>query len=80
MRILDKRSDESLSEVTVILTVSEASELRDSMKQLLIRRLARDHVHINDREYKKEITVSIYDISPLETYHPRFQKLILEDK
>ena len=80
MRFMDEDREESTNEVVIILTVPEAGELRDRTKQLLYRRAPLDHEHIDDEDYKKEITVSIYDVHPVDGYHPRFRKLILEDK
>lgn len=80
MRILDEVTDEATNRLVIILTVSKAGELRDGLKSLLSRNVKGDHVHISDQEYKKEITVSLYDRNILHTFSQRFQKLRLEDK
>ena len=80
MRILNDDTNEAISSAVIILTIPEAAELRDKIEQLNKRKMALDHSHINDQDYEKEITVSIYDVQSSEGYVNRFQKLILEDK
>lgn len=80
MRILNDTIDKSISEVVLILMVPEASEFRDKIKQLNTPQMVNDHSHINDTEYKKEITVSVYNAKSLENYNSRAKRLILEDK
>lgn len=79
MRILDETSDLSLSSVTLYFTLSEASELRDALDDLLAKPIA-NHVHISQEDYQKEVTVCIYDADNLEAddFSPRSLRLIKE--
>ncbi|MDZ7776972.1 MAG: hypothetical protein U5L09_15845 [Bacteroidales bacterium] len=43
----------------MLLTKSEASELKDELERLLTSKQIDDHGHINDADYPREITVAI---------------------
>ncbi len=47
-----------LTQVTLLLTPAEAAELADSARDLAVHPETGHH-HINDRDYRNEITVSI---------------------
>lgn len=79
MRILDCDNDRKLDEVLLFLTLSEARELRDSLKQLIESPMG-NHSHISNEDFQKEITVCIYDEKKLVGFSERFKKLILEDR
>jgi hypothetical protein len=78
MRILDEVADQSLSVVTIYLTKSEAEELRDSLEQLLANWQSR-HEHVSSSDYKRQITVCIYDVENLEGFDERSKQLINEN-
>jgi hypothetical protein len=78
MRILDEVADQSLSVITIYLTEAEAEELRDSLEQLLANWPSR-HEHVSSSDYKKQITVCIYDAENLEGFDARSKQLINED-
>jgi hypothetical protein len=78
MRILDEDGDKSLNAVTLYLTKSEASELKNSLEQILSDPVNR-HEHISSSDYKKEVTISIYDTDHLDQFDQRSRKIILED-
>jgi hypothetical protein len=58
MRIIDTNGNRAVSSVLIMLTPNEASELVDKIKG--INPGLGDHVHINDIDYKREITIAIY--------------------
>ena len=78
MRILDEDNDKAINAVILYLTKSEASELKDSLKQILAEPIGR-HEHISSSDYTKEVTVCIYDTDHFEQFDARSRKLILED-
>ncbi|MDN3505885.1 MAG: hypothetical protein P0S96_01495 [Simkaniaceae bacterium] len=78
MRILDDDSDKKLDTVSIFLTKDEAIQLRGYLNQL-IDKPKLQHTHLSSEDYKKEITVCIYDTKDLEGFHPRSIKLIKED-
>lgn len=78
MRILDESGDKALNRVTLYFTASEAAELKDSLDALLADRL-RQHEHISSDDYRKEVTICIYDVDKLSQFDSRSKKLILED-
>lgn len=79
MRILDEEADRAISMVTLFLTKSEASELRDSLKALLERNGV-GHEHVDSEDFQKEITVAVYDDDDVTQFDQRSQRLIREDR
>jgi GGDEF domain-containing protein len=79
MRILDEISDKSLENIILYLTFSEASELRDSLDDIL-KKPVNNHIHISSENIQKEITVCIYDINNLKGFNKRSMDLIIKDK
>jgi hypothetical protein len=79
MRILDELNDKSINKVTLYLTKSEARELLDGIEQLIVKE-DNNHVHINDEDFKKEVTVCIYDLNRLKGLNGRSVKIIMKDE
>ena len=79
MRILDDESDKKLDNVSIFLTKEEAIQLRGYINQLL-EKPESQHAHLSSKDYKKEITICVYDEKCLERFHPRSIKLIQEDR
>jgi len=81
LRILDqdKGKDEPVRNVLLMLTFDEAKELRDSLDGLIERRSVVDHSHINDSEYKHEITIALYEPNGALPFSNMVKRLILED-
>ena len=79
MRILDDESDKKLDNISIFLTKEEAIQLRGYLNQLLDNSKLQ-HSHLSSSDYKKEITICIYDLNNLEHLSKRSKTLILEDK
>jgi hypothetical protein len=79
VRILNEQTDKSLDAVIVYLTKQEAAELKDSLEQILADHEGR-HEHISSEDYRKELTVCIYEMDQLDRFNDRSKRLILEDK
>jgi hypothetical protein len=79
MRILDKISDQSLENITLYLTLSEALELRDGLDDLLNKPLD-NHIHVSSSDYKKEVTICIYDVNNLKGFSKRSIELIKDEE
>jgi hypothetical protein len=79
MRILDEISDKSLKNLILYLTFAEASELRDSLDEILKKPL-NNHAHIYSENFQKEITVCIYDMDNLKGFNERSMNLIINDQ
>ncbi|MCP5504356.1 MAG: hypothetical protein H7A41_04300 [Chlamydiales bacterium] len=79
MRILDDGSDKKLDTISVFLTKEEAIQLRGYLSQL-IDKPKLQHAHLSSGDYKKEVTICIYDEKNLEGFHPRSIKLIEKDE
>ena len=80
MRMLDEISDRKLDRVTLYLTRAEAQELRDSLGSILVNPRG-NHAHVSSQDYRKELTVCIYDDATLDEhgFNERSKKLIKED-
>lgn len=79
MRLLDQNADRTVQRLLVLLTKAEASELRDSLELLLADSIGR-HEHVPSEDYRKEITIAIYDLSSLETFDNRSRTLIVREE
>ena len=80
MRLLDEGSDKSINRVTVYLTKSEADELYNDLKRI-IDTPKNNHAHVSSDDYKKEITICLYDENMLdEGFNDRSKKLIKYDE
>jgi hypothetical protein len=79
MRLLDEKSGQSLARVILYLTRDEAAELRDSLNALLGSSGDR-HEHVSSADYRKELTVCLYDEGNLHGFDERSRRLILDDK
>ena len=81
MRILNQDIDKSLKKILIILTPSEAAELRDDLEELLQENKKNQHIHINDMEYTQEISIAIYrNGESLNQFDERTQNLITMDE
>jgi len=81
MRILDEHKGKGLQKILLLLTSSEASELRDTLNLLLSNSdKKRYHLHVNDSEFIHEITVSLYYENDVADFDDRVQDLITNDK
>ena len=80
MRILDIKADRKADQILLYLTRREVGELRDSLASLL--GTPGEHYHIPSDDFKKEITVCMYDPDspPAPQFDERSKKLILYDE
>lgn len=80
MRILDQDKDKKINDVLLLLTCSEASELKDELERLLASSQKDDHGHVNDIEFEREISIAIYNENNIEGFDDRIKRLLTEDK
>ena len=82
MRIYDSDSDKKINNVILYLTPDEAREMKNFLDLLLSNNEKHHHEHIPDREndFKREITVCIYEKENLSSFDERSKKLILNDE
>lgn len=81
MRILNEESDLPLNIVTLYFTQAEAVEMQGALETLLAEPV-RNHVHVSQEDYQKEVTVCIYDLDNLaaDDFSERSLRLLREDK
>jgi hypothetical protein len=80
MRIFDEDNKKSIKNVSIFLTKSEAQEIVDSLNDILEKSQHNaDHAHINGIDYKREITVCVYNDNDLRGLNEEAKKLINED-
>jgi hypothetical protein len=80
MFIIDDEINKKLDSITIFLTKNEIYQLIGYAKQLLEENPPSDHYHLSDEEYRKEITICLYDPRDKKKSNPIIQKLINEDK
>jgi hypothetical protein len=81
MRILNEDTDSKVDNIILYLTLKEAEELRNDLNNL-ITKPAGNHTHIEADDFKKQLTVCIYDVLKVHDYNfnERSIKLILNDE
>jgi hypothetical protein len=79
MRLIDEVNNHALKQVTLFLTIEEASSLVKQVADLLVKPKLH-HVHIEDDEFKREITVAIYTSSNMSQFDERSRKIIEKDE
>jgi hypothetical protein len=77
MRIYDDESKKSLGSILIMLTPGEVHELIGKLKSL---DLTNDHVHVDDENYKREITIGLYTPQNLQNFSDEVIRLIQEDE
>ncbi len=78
MKLLDVDHQKSLENIAIYLTKDEAKEMCDLLKDLIQQNKKNDHIHINDAEYKHEITIVVYDKADLNGLDTISKKIINE--
>jgi hypothetical protein len=78
MRILDSENKSRLYDIVLYLKKHEIVYLIGALENLLDNSSSGDHCHVNDDEYKNEITVTLYDENKLDMFDERSKKLILD--
>ena len=76
MRMLNLDGSAPLSNITVYLTPAEATQMIGYLEQL-VENQEDHHFHLNDDEYQREITLTVYQPGYLDEYDQRSKKLIL---
>jgi hypothetical protein len=81
MRIFEQNSDMSFDNITILLTVNEAGELKDKLNCLINDYGKKErHEHISDDDYQHEITIAIYNKDNLAEFNRRMRRLIFTGK
>jgi len=75
---LNDADGKALDNVLLFLTVEEAKELRHDLDDLLKKKPSTGHAHIPDADYKRELTICVYDANDLDGLDERSRKLIRE--
>ena len=76
MRILNLSDSVPLNSICVYLTPAETTQMIGYLEQLLAEP-EQHHAHLNDDEYQREITLTVYQPEYLDEYDERSKKLIL---
>lgn len=76
MRIYDEENDRTLTSILIMLTPSEVRELLGKLKSLDV---TNDHIHVDDEQYKREITVGLYTLQNIQNFSTKVIKLIQGD-
>ncbi|WP_058487096.1 hypothetical protein [Defluviitalea phaphyphila] len=76
MRILDQEADKVIKNILLLLTPSEASELKDDLERILSENKEGEHSHICDINYEHEVTIAIYEDETINSFNNRIKKLL----
>jgi hypothetical protein len=79
MRILDYDTNKSVKDLLILLTPEEVMELIDDLEQLVSQDRSQNHVHLNDSDFQREITIAIYKPDDFHSFDDRIKQLILEN-
>lgn len=81
MRLLDEDNDRAFQSLLLLLTPSEASELKGALEALLTSDTPETHhEHVANRDYTSEITVSLYGNHEGRAFSERVKRLIAEGR
>ena len=75
MHIYDSHSDKTLEEVILYLTSEEAYELYDGLARIM-KQPRGNHVHVNNDDYQRELTVCIYRKEDIETFDEKSRQML----
>jgi len=78
MRMLDEDNNRPIDGLLLMLTPEEAAELRDTLDCLLTPPY-KNHSHISDINYQREITVAIYTPDNIGSFAESVQRLIKDN-
>jgi hypothetical protein len=74
MQIINDKDLTTLSRILIMLTPSEASELASKIKS--IDPNMGEHIHVDDQEYSREITIAVYTDQNLHYFTKEIRELI----
>jgi hypothetical protein len=77
MRIFDPKNKRALKKILIMLTPFEAQELMGTLESL---NETNDHIHINDDQFMREITVGLYTQENLQNFSDEVIRLLQEDE
>ena len=80
MRIFNEDEDDRIQNVLFLLTKKEATNLRDELDKLITSEKTGAFKKVNDADYRKEISVAIYDKTDYANFDGRMKRLIREDR
>ena len=75
MHIYDSHSDKTLDDVILYLTPEEANELYDGLARIM-KQPRGNHVHVNNDDYQRELTVCIYRKEDIETFDEKSRQML----
>jgi hypothetical protein len=79
MWILDEENNKPIREITIFLTVEEATALYCGAQRLVFNPSIH-HVHVRDEDKQRQIALAIYRPSRLADLDERSQRLIVADE
>ena len=80
MKIFDEKNNKTLKSLTLLLSKSEAIQFIGYLEELVSEGAEKEHFHLNNEDYSKEITLALYDVNDINHFSDRYKKLILEDE
>ena len=79
MKIVDTIKNKILDDISICLTKDEALQMIGYLENL-IKNPSHQHSHLSSEDYKKEITLWVYDEENISKLPPKIKKLIELDE
>ena len=80
MKIFDETTNQSISDITILLRKHEITQFIGYLECLLLDNAEGAHYHLNDDDYSKEITIALYNPNgSLDHFAEKYRKVIFED-
>ena len=80
MRMLNVDTDEPVQNACIYLTPSEAQQMLGVLEDI-VRSAGNEqmkHAHLNDEDYQREVTITVYTEKNLQQFDERSRRLIAE--
>ena len=77
MRIINLDNMHQLDNIMLFITVNECKDMIGDLEGLLDEPVNNNHIHFDDEEFKREITISVYDdTKDLSSFAQKFIDII----
>ena len=81
MKIFNEDTNQTLSNITILLKENEIIQLMGYLEELLSNATKDAHYHLNNDDFSKEITIALYDRDgKLDHFAEKYRKAILLDE
>lgn len=76
MIFINQENGRPINDMLLLMTAQEACEIRDDLERLIASDQLNDHSHINDADFKHQLTLAVYDENHLDGYQDHIKKFL----